>query len=199
MKRITIILILILSNMFSISSCGQQNLKELKVGDKAPFFTAFDDNNRLWDIKEYIGEKNIVIFFFPAAMTGGCTKQACSYRDSYSDLENENAIVVGISGDEVENLKIFKTAYNLNFPLLSDNTGLIAKKFNVPLGPGSSITREINGKEIVLKRGVTARRWTFIVNKKGEIIYINQEVDATHDSDDVLKILKAEKQGNHRL
>ncbi len=190
MKPLRIFSLFLISGILLIFPLMGQEVRSLKAGDKVPLFTAIDDNNQLWNIKDYIGKKNIVIYFFPAAMTSGCTKQACSYRDSYSDLEKENSLVVGISGDEIDNLKLFKKAYNLNFTLLSDNTGEIARKFGVPLGEGNSITREIDGKEFILKRGVTAKRWTFTVNKKGEIINIDQAVDAENDSQNVLKILR---------
>jgi len=190
MKSFQTIIMILTASFFSLS-VRPQGTASLRKGDKAPHFTAYDDNNQLWDIKDHVGKKNIVIFFFPAAMTGGCTKQACSYRDNFKDLEKENALVVGISGDEPVNLQLFRKAYNLNFPLLSDKTGEIARKFGVPLGEGNSITREVDGKEFVLKRGVTARRWTFTINLKGEIIDINQTVDAEHDSQNVLKILQS--------
>lgn len=193
MKSIKMFSLLVFALILQFSLLQAQEIKSLKSGDKVPVFTAIDDNNQPWNINDYIGKKNIVIYFFPAAMTGGCTKQACSYRDNYSELEKANSIVVGISGDEPENLKIFKKAYNLNFPLLSDNSGEIAKKFGVPVSDGSSITREIDGKEYIMKRGVTAKRWTFTINKKGEIIDINQVVDPEHDSQNVLKILSVKK------
>lgn len=192
-KNKIIILFLFYTTMLINNNMNAQYSKDLKIGDKVPLFTAFDETNKLWDIKDHIGKGYLVIYFYPAAMTGGCTKQACSYRDSHPEFEKENALVVGISGDEPENLKVFKNAYNLNFPLLSDSKGEIAQKFNVPLGEGSSITREIDGKQLVLKRGVTAKRWTFVINKKGNIIYINQEVDAAKDSEQVLEVLRSEK------
>jgi len=189
-KRFTVLLGI---HLVFLAATSAQDAKTLKAGDKAPLFTAIDDNSQQWNLKDYIGKKNIVIFFYPAAMTGGCTKQACSYRDSQAELEKENDMVIGISGDELENLKIFKNAYNLNFPLLSDKNGEIAGKYNVPVGDGSSITREVNGQEVILKRGITAKRWTYVINKKGKIIYVNHEVDAGRDSQEVLKILSAEK------
>ena len=181
-----------LASFTIIPVISAQEAIPLKTGDKAPVFSAYDDNNQLWESKKYTGRKNIVIFFYPAAMTGGCTNQACAYRDSYAELEKEDAIVVGISGDEVENLKLFKITNNLNFSLLSDPSGDLAKKFGVPVGAGNIITREINGIEHVLKRGVTAKRWTYIINKEGKIAYVNQEVNASRDSQDVLNVLKTE-------
>jgi peroxiredoxin Q/BCP len=67
-----------------------------------------------------MGKKVVVVYFYPAAMTGGCTKQACSFRDDKAVLEALDAIVIGISGDEVQSLQYFKEAHSLNFPLLSD-------------------------------------------------------------------------------
>jgi len=190
MKSIKFYFMMILSLVFLSRALAQESIS-LKKGDNAPVFSATDDTNQPWDIAKYLGKKKIIIYFYPAAMTGGCTSQACAYRDSQSELEKENAIVVGISGDNVENLKVFREAYNLNFPLLSDSKGDIARKFGVPLGAGNSITREINGKEIVLQRGVTAKRWTFVVDTNGKIAYINQEVTAAKDSEEVLKVLRA--------
>jgi peroxiredoxin Q/BCP len=122
-------------------------------------------------------------------MTGGCTAQACSYRDDHAKLEEAGTIVVGISGDEVSNLKHFKEANNLNFTLLSDKDGSVARQFGVPLGEGGSIEQEIDGQTLQLDRGVTASRWTFIADKDGEIRYINRSVDAANDSKNVLEVI----------
>lgn len=174
---------------FLTISLSAQTENKLKVGDKAPDFSTIDDTNQEWRLNDFLGKKNIVLFFYPAAMTGGCTKQACAYRDDSERLANVNAIVVGISGDEVKNLKLFKKAHDLNFSLLSDRDGAIAREFGVPLRDGGSITREIEGIEYELQRGVTARRWTFVIDKIGEIAYINEEVDAASDSKNVLEVL----------
>jgi peroxiredoxin Q/BCP len=97
---------------------------------------------------------------------------------------------VGISGDNVEGLKIFKKAYDLNFTLLSDASGEIATRFGVPTRDGGSLTREIGGETFELTRGTTASRWTFIIGKNGKIIYKNQQVDAAKDTEEVLSFLK---------
>ena len=193
MKVISSISILILISFFLPNPAFTQESISLKVGDKAPVFSAPDDNNKSWKIEKYLGKKNIVIYFYPNAMGTNCTKQACAYSDNYLKLQKQNAIAVGICGDEVENLRIFSDAYNLNFPLLSDKTGEIARKFGVPVGEGNSIKREINGKEIIMTKNLSVKRWTFIINTSGNIIHINQEVNAAKDSKEVLKILRAEK------
>ncbi len=161
----------------------------LSVGAKAPLFVALADNDQLWKLADYVGKKNIVIFFYPAAMTGGCTAQACSYRDELAGIEALDAIVLGISGDDVAALKVFKRAHQLNYSLLSDFDGAVAAQFGVPTRDGGVLSRIVDETEFQLTRGVTASRWTFIIGKDGNIRYINQQVDAANDSKAVLDIL----------
>ncbi len=170
-----------------------QTVKVLSIGEKAPVFKTLADDGNIWDATNYIGKKYIVVYFYPAAMTGGCTKQACAYRDSQTGIESANAIVVGISGDNVEGLKLFKKAENLNYTLLSDESGEIARSFGVPTRDGGKITKEIDGQSFDLVRGTTASRWTFIIDKYGKIVYKNEQVDAAKDTEEVLSFLK--KQG----
>lgn len=172
------------------SSLFAQNTNTLSVGDKAPEFKTLADDGSTWDVKSYLGKKYIVVYFYPAAMTGGCTKQACAYRDFKSEIESANAVVVGVSGDNVEGLKLFKKAENLNFTLLSDEKGEIAAKFGVPTRDGGTITKEIGGQNFDLTRGITASRWTFVIDKQGKIVYKNEQVDATKDTEEVLKFIK---------
>jgi thioredoxin-dependent peroxiredoxin len=167
--------------------------KTLEIGDKIPLFKATADDSSIWDISKFIGRDNIVIFFFPGAMTSGCTKQACSYRDHQDDLGSADAIVVGISGDKIENLKLFRQAENLNFPLLSDEKGNIARSFGVPISEGATIIRTVGGVEHELVRDITIKRWTFIVGKDGKIIYKNEAVNAEKDSEEVLYFLSLQK------
>ena len=186
MKRLFITTIFLLGVVIN----GFTQTGILKVGDKAPEFSATTDDGSTWDLKDHIGKDNIVVYFFPAAMTTGCTKEACAYRDVKNDIQSADAMVVGISGDNVDGLKLFKKAENLNFPLLSDSHGEIAKKFGVPTRDGGKITREVDGKSYDLVRGITASRWTFIINKQGNIAYINEKVDAPNDASQVLQFMK---------
>jgi len=187
MTRLLGVLVLVVA--LTLSSLGQtQNI--LNVGDKAPFFNAQADDGTSWDLKSHLGKKFIVVYFYPAAMTGGCTAQACAYRDHLPEIESANAEVIGISGDNVDGLKLFKKAENLNFTLLSDETGEIASKYGVPIRDGGSITREIDGQTFDLIRGKTASRWTFIIDKDGKIAYKNEQVDAAKDAEMVLEFIK---------
>ena len=176
--------------LFMFSSMAVSGQQGLAIGDKVPEFKLPADDGTIWNINEFLGKKNIVVYFFPAAMTTGCTKEACSYRDHLVDLTSANVFVVGISGDKVENLKLFKQAENLNFTLLSDENGNIAKSFGVPVGEGGSIKRTVGGIEHELVRGITAKRWTFIIGKDKKIIYKNETVDAEKDADEVLNFIK---------
>lgn len=182
----TSILLLALLLTFGINGFAQG----IEIGDKAPGFKTLADDGSAWDLNEHIGEKFIVLYFYPAAMTSGCTKQACTYRDFKTQIDKANAMVVGISGDKVEGLQLFKKAHDLNFPLLSDESGEIATKYGVPLRDGGSITREINGQNFDLVRGKTASRWTFIIDKKGDIVYKNTEVDVNNDTQEILDFIK---------
>ena len=152
-------------------------------------FSALDDQSNVWNSSN-VKSDFLVVYFYPAAMTGGCTKQACAYRDDKASFDELGVTVVAISGDEVKNLKYFKDSYQLNFPLLSDNEGTISKTFGVPTNKGGEITREINGENFLLVRGITTPRWTFVLNKERKVIYKNAKVNAEEDSKNVKEIIK---------
>ena len=161
----------------------------VEKGDKVPDFTAMDENGNEWTLSRQRAQY-IVVYFYPAAFTGGCTKQACSYRDHDADFDKLGASIVGISGDEHENLKQFKEFHNLNFTLLSDPDGSIAEIFGVPTRDGGTIEREIDGNMMQLARGVTTSRWTFVVDgNKGRLLYKDEEVAAATDPETVLKFI----------
>jgi peroxiredoxin Q/BCP len=170
-------------------SCNSQSSTKLKVGDTVAEFSAMDAQNLIWN-SSTVTTDFLVVYFYPAAMTGGCTAQACAYRDDKTTLDKMGATVIGVSGDEVENLKHFKESYNLNFPLLSDTNGTIAKIFGVPTKDGGSLTREFNGTTFQLNRGVTASRWTFVLDKNRKVIYKNSQVSAAEDSKNVQEVIK---------
>ena len=163
----------------------------LNEGDKVGKFKAVADDGSTWKSKKVLKKSNLVVYFYPAAMTGGCTKQACAYRDDREDLTKLNAQVVGVSGDEVKNLELFKLAHNLNFTLLSDPKGEIASLFGVPFRAGrKSIKREVQGQEYDLFRDLTTSRWTFVLDRKGKVVYKSTEVDPAEDSKAVMEVLK---------
>ncbi|GAA5509978.1 peroxiredoxin [Novipirellula caenicola] len=163
----------------------------LDVGDKAPEFSVQDDQGKLWNSADHFGKKVVVLYFYPADMTGGCTAQACGYRDTLADLASQQVEVVGVSGDSVENHQWFKKAHELNFPLLADVDGKVAEKFGVPITRGSkSVKAIIDGSERVLKRDVTAKRWTFVIDRDGKIAYRDDKVQAKQDPAKILDVVK---------
>jgi len=186
MKYLFTILLIFLVSIHSSS----QEITEKNIGDKVPNFSAKDDQGKNWN-SDKLQTEYLVVYFYPAAMTGGCTKQACAYRDDKSTFDKLNVTVIGVSGDEVKNLQFFKEAYDLNFPLLSDTKGVIAKSLGVPTNKGGTISREINGLNQELIRNLTTPRWTFILDKNHTIIYKNAKVNAVDDSQEVIDIIKS--------
>ncbi len=161
----------------------------LEKGDKVPSFSAIDENGDAWELSDQHADY-LVIYFYPAAFTGGCTKQACSYRDNDAAFKLLNAQVIGVSGDEYENLQKFKEFHNLNFTLLSDVDGKIAELFGVPTREGNTIEKEVDGKTLQLTRGVTTSRWTYVVDRNGKLVYKDEDVQAATDYEAVLKEIK---------
>lgn len=160
---------------------------DIKVGDAAPKFEALDDSGAAWKSADHVGKKLIVVYFYPADMTGGCTKQACGFRDDLGKLKEQGVEVVGVSGDSVKNHQLFKKAHQLNFALLADTEGKVAEAFGVPFTPGEkSVKATIDGKEEILIRTVTSKRWTFLIDKQGKIALKNTEVAAADDSKAIL-------------
>jgi len=161
----------------------------LEKGDKVANFSATDENGEAWELSDQRADY-FVIYFYPAAFTGGCTKQACSYRDHDPAFKLLNAQVIGVSGDDHENLKAFKAFHNLNFTLLSDADGKIAELFGVPIRDGGTIEKEVDGKTLQLTRGVTTSRWTYVVDRNGKLVYKDDDVQAASDPETVLNEIK---------
>jgi peroxiredoxin Q/BCP len=162
---------------------GMNAARAIDVGDKAPSFMATDDQGKPWDSADHIGKGVLVVYFYPADLTGGCTKQACGFRDDMQALSAKGVEVVGVSGDSVANHQLFKQVKNLNFTLLADEKGTIAKAFGVPTKPGGVFKFPgADGQKHTLKRGVTASRWTFVIDKQGKIALKETKVNAAEDA-----------------
>lgn len=163
----------------------------VKEGESAPSFSVKDDTGAEWKSEDHFGKNVVVVYFYPADMTGGCTKQACGFRDDFKKLKEMGVEVVGVSGDTVRNHQLFKKAHDLNFALLADTEGKVANAFGVPFTPGEkSITREIDGKEEVLTRYGTAKRWTFVIGKDKKIAFKNENVNAAEDSQKIIDVVQ---------
>lgn len=162
----------------------------VKVGDAAPTFEATDDTGKTWKSGDHVGKKVLVIYFYPADFTGGCTKQACAYRDESTKLKDKNVEVVGISGDAAENHRMFKTLHKLNFTLLADEEGALAKKFGVPVNKGGESKATIDGKELTFKQGVRAERWTIVIGKDGKVLFKEKVSAPAEDAKKVLEVIE---------
>src|SRR5262249_46970227 len=112
----------------------------------------------------------------------GCTKQACGFRDDMQKIAGKDVEVVGISGDSAKNHEMFKKHHMLNFTLLADENGAVAKKFGVPLKDGGEYEVKELGTKI--RRGVTAPRGTFVVEKEEKIAKKNKKANAAKDRKD---------------
>lgn len=166
-------------------------LAEVNEGDPAPTFTSTDDQGKPWKSSDYVGKKILVVYFYPADMTGGCTKQACGFRDDMKKLQDQGVEVVGVSGDTPRSHQLFKKAYDLNFTLLADEDGSVAKAFGVPVTQGAKeVKAKIDGKEEILKRNVTAKRWTFVIDKQGKIASKDTAVNAAEDSKKIMGLVE---------
>lgn len=103
--------------------------KELMVGDIAPDFELIDQNNNTHTLTQYKGNK-VLIYFYPKDDTPGCTKEACNFRDNIDELTKRNIIVLGVSKDDNKSHNKFSQKYNLNFPILSDESTEMIKSYN---------------------------------------------------------------------
>lgn len=155
-------------------------MAELKIGNAAPAFTLQDQNGNKVNLKEFKGKRNVVLYFYPKAMTPGCTVQACGLRDSIKELEKLSTITLGISPDSISRLKKFEDKEDLNFILLSDEDHSIAEKYGV-WGLKKFMGREYMG--II--------RSTFVIDKQGKLAHVIGKVKTKSHHDDVLKILKS--------
>jgi len=171
--------------------CGF-NVFAVDLNEPVPAFEAIDDEGNVWKSTDHIGKKMVVLYFYPADMTGGCTAQACGYRDRIESFARLNAEVIGVSGDTAENHQVFKKAHQLNFTLLADTDGKIAELFGVPVSKGEkTVTKSIDGVDIDLTRSATAKRWTFIIDRNGKVVHRDDRVNAKADPDSVEMFLKA--------
>ncbi|AKK06774.1 Peroxiredoxin [Corynebacterium mustelae] len=155
-----------------------ENLR-LEIGTQAPDFTLTNDEGGTTSLKDYRGSK-VLVYFYPRANTPGCTKEACDFRDSLSQLNDLGIAVVGISPDSPEKLRQFREDHELNFPLLSDPDKEVMKAY------GAFGEKKNYGKIV---EGVI--RSTFLIDTEGNIANAMYNVRATGHVARVIKELNA--------
>ena len=150
-----------------------------ELGSLAPTFNLKDQNGKDVSLESFRGQ-NVVIYFYPKAMTPGCTVQACSLRDAQAELKANNIVVLGISGDPQKSLKKFEDRDHLNFTLLSDEDHKVAKAY------GSWGMKNFMGRDYM---GIM--RQSFMIDGEGKIVGVMSKVDTKSHHDDVLKFFKS--------
>jgi peroxiredoxin Q/BCP len=158
------------------------------VGDAAPKFEATDDQGKAWKSTDHVGKKIVVLYFYPADFTGGCTAQACGFRDNAKPLTDKGIEVIGVSGDSAKTHGLFKKEHKLEFTLLADEEGKLAKQFGVPVNVAKG-TVKVKGIGVV-ERGATISRWTVVIDREGKVAARYEVKNAGGDHKTVLDIVK---------
>jgi len=149
------------------------------VGNPAPPFTLLDQRGKSVSLSDCLG-KNVVLYFYPKAMTPGCTVQACGIRDTYSEFESLDTVVLAVSPDSVDRLVKFEDKQELNFTLLSDEDHAVTESY------GAWGLKKFMGREFM---GVL--RSTFVIDRQGVIAMVMDKVKTKTHHDDVLSWIKA--------
>jgi peroxiredoxin Q/BCP len=155
-------------------------MSQLQVGDMAPDFTAVTDADKRVSLSDFRG-KRVVLYFYPADDTPGCTTQACSFRDNYLEIEERNAVVLGVSPDGVKSHQKFKTKYNLPFTLLVDEDHSITETY----GAWGEKTRPGGEKYMGVIRSQV------IIDENGRVIDTDYNVKADASYNEALSALGA--------
>jgi len=170
---------------------GTRAMAEVKVGDPAPKFASTSDDGKAWKSEDHVGKKIVVVYFYPADFTGGCTKQACAYGEDYKKLTDKGVEIVGVSGDSVMGHQLFKAHHKLPFTLLADEKGEVAKAFGVPANKGGvSKAIDKDGKTVEITQGVRIARWTFVIGKDGKVAHVDSKVAAADDSKKIAEVVE---------
>jgi len=132
-----------------------------KAGDPAPAFEGKDQDGKTWKLSDFVGHKNLILYFYPKDNTPGCTKEACGLRDRLTDLAKQDVAVVGVSLDPADSHKKFIADYNLNFTLLADTDSRITDLFGAQM-----------------KARKLSRRVSFLIDKQGKIVHVTDNMNA---------------------
>jgi peroxiredoxin Q/BCP len=149
----------------------------IKVGEPAPDFKLPVDDGSTLSLGDFRGKK-IVLYFYPKDDTPGCTREACSFRDNLARVSSKGAVVLGVSRDDAESHEKFKGKYQLNFPLLSDESGKVTESYGVWK------KKNLYGREFM---GI--ERTTFLIDERGKVARIWPKVKVDGHVDEVLAAL----------
>ncbi len=149
-------------------------MNKVQAGDKAPDFSLPSNTGETIKLSNFLGKKNVIIFFYPMDESPVCSKEAEAFRDKYEEFKNLDAQVIGISSQSVESHKSFATHHNLPFILLSDTNNYVRKLY------GISTTL-----------GVVPGRVTYIIDKEGVVKFVfSSQLHPAKHADEALRALK---------
>lgn len=155
-------------------SLDQSSQGRIKVGDPAPDFTLPNQSGEMVSLRDLIGKKIIVLYFYPRDFSAGCTAEACAFRDNYEVFKDAGAEVIGVSSQSVDSHRKFASANTLPFILLSDGDGRVKKLY----GASSAF-------------GLIAGRITYIIDKKGIVRHVfSSQLNPTKHIEEALRIVK---------
>jgi len=153
-------------------------MASLEINDKAPSFSLLSTEGKEISLEDFKGKK-VVLYFYPKDDTPGCTKEACSFRDNLARVKKKGAVVLGISADGMKSHQKFTGKYDLNFPLLSDESKEVIKAYGV-----------WKKKSFMGKSYMGIERATFIIDEQGKIIHIFPKIKVEGHVDEILRVLE---------
>lgn len=149
-------------------------MTNLKVGDKAPEFSALDQDGNTIKLSDYKGKK-LVVFFYPKANTPGCTAEACNLNDNYDRFKSKGYEILGVSADSAKSQSNFKDKYSFKYPLLADEDKAVIEAFGV-WGPKKFMGKEYDG----------IHRTTFVIDENGVLEDVITKVKTKAHTDQIL-------------
>jgi peroxiredoxin Q/BCP len=144
---------------------------KLKVGDPAPMFTATITNGNQVRLSDYLGIR-LILYFYPMDDTPGCTRQACSLRDSNIEIKAKGGAILGVSTQDIVSHQRFTKKYNINFPLIADINADLSRSYGA-----------------IGKSSLVAKRITFIIDESGHIAQIIDKPDCANHAAEIIKML----------
>ncbi len=152
--------------------------QQLDVGDVAPDFNLPSTTGENISLRDYLGKKRVVLYFYPKDNTSGCTKEACSFRDELPNIKSKDTVVLGVSPDSLKSHEKFIEKYDLNFPLLSDEDHSVAEAYGA-WGEKNNYGKTYYG--IIRK--------TFVIGKDGKLEHVFHKVKADGHGDEIVNLI----------
>jgi len=154
-------------------------MSSAEIGQKIPSFKLLTSHGQTISLQDFVGKKNVVLYFYPKDDTPGCTKEACGLRDVFKQIEKQDTVILGVSPDGIKSHQAFIEKYQLPFTLLSDEDHKLAEAFGV------WVEKNMYGRKYM---GIA--RTTFIIGKDGKIVHIFPKVSPDGHEKEVLEVLK---------